>query len=148
LRFIRRKESEPTVKQSLLFVSLLVMGCDAGIVDPGAPVEPAALVALDAFRVPIGVVQTLASFTAIAGTQMHFLVLDSNVQPLALGLAWEGEPDDLHRDISWPDIAAYSPFLGETPRPMLAGPYRVDVGCSAEATRDCLFALKAWLVLP
>lgn len=134
----------------LLILLALLGGCGdgAGDVTAAEDVAGGVPVPLDAFQVPVGAVQTLARFDVVDGTGMRFLVLDSNAQPLALGLAYEGSDDGQHRNVAWSDIAAYSPFQGETPRPMLAGAYRVDVGCAAEATRDCLFALKVWLVVP
>lgn len=125
----------------LLCLALFAIGC-------GETPDPSTdLVPLDAHNMLPGARLTLAHFTATDGDIVSFAVIGSNLQPLAVGLAYEGLPStpELHHSYAWLGASQADPYADATPAPLVAGQYRVDLGCGEEAALPCVFTFKAWL---
>jgi hypothetical protein len=148
--------------KGLVLASLAAVGCGDDVAPPdlggqvvttpapdvATPVadDPTSLVPFDAYEMNPGAQLALARLNAKDGTKVKFVVLGSNLQPLAVGIGYVGpttDPDP-HHSYAWIQAGAYSPFADQTPAPLVAGEYVVEVACRNEATLPCIFGFKAW----
>lgn len=110
---------------------LAFLGACDGTVDP------------DAYTMAPGARLTVSRFTAADGDSVSFVVTGALGQPVAVGVAYDGAPDDVHKSYAFIGAAQSDPYTDETPHPLLAGPYRVDLGCGEEATAPCVFRFSS-----
>ncbi len=128
----------------ILLVAFLA-GCAEEAMSPVDPSDE--LVPLDAHEMLAGERLQLAHFTASEGTIVRFAVVGSNLQPLAVGVTYEGQRSapDPHHSYAWLGASQADPYADGTPAPLVAGDYRVELGCGDEAALPCVFSFKAWI---